>query len=90
MDVKAAVATAKQHVADLFADEKITNLGLEEVEFHDADNTWHITLAFSRPWDTVTSPFIALREGQVPKRSFKIIKISDNEGRVLSVKNRDE
>ena len=35
MDVKQAVQTAKEHVAHLFADEHISNVGLEEVEFSD-------------------------------------------------------
>ena len=33
MDVKQAVRTAKEHVVELFADEPIENVGLEEVEF---------------------------------------------------------
>ena len=30
MDVKQAVQTAKEHVAEIFADESIANIGLEE------------------------------------------------------------
>ena len=33
MDVKEAVAIAKRHVSHIFSEERITNLGLEEVEF---------------------------------------------------------
>ena len=33
MDVKEAVNTAKAYVAELFANEGLSNLGLEEVEF---------------------------------------------------------
>jgi hypothetical protein len=35
VDVKEAVKLAKEHVLELFDDEKLTNLGLEEVEFDD-------------------------------------------------------
>ena len=37
MDVNQAVQTAKEHVAHLFADEPIMNVGLEEVELHELD-----------------------------------------------------
>ena len=51
MDVKEAAQTAKAYVAELFAGEQITNLGLEEAEFDRLSNTWKITIGFSRPWD---------------------------------------
>ena len=35
MDVKEAVGTAKKYVDDLFANESIANVGLEEVAFDD-------------------------------------------------------
>lgn len=35
MGVKAAVAQAKTQIAELFADEDIKNLGLEEVDYDD-------------------------------------------------------
>ncbi len=36
MKVREAVAAAKGHIQELFADEQIANLGLEEVEFDEA------------------------------------------------------
>jgi hypothetical protein len=90
MDVKEVVKLAKQHVIDLFAEEKIMNLGLEEVEFDEATNTWSVTIGFSRPWDEPRSSFAALA-GQMlyPKRSYKVILVSDGAAKVLSVKNRE-
>jgi hypothetical protein len=35
MDVKQAVQEAKNHIVHLFAEEGVTNLGLEEVDFDD-------------------------------------------------------
>ena len=51
MDVKDAVNAAKTYVAQLFADEGLSNLGLEEVEFDDGSGAWRVTVGFSRPWD---------------------------------------
>ena len=44
IDVKKAVETAKRYVADLFANEGLANLGLEEVVYDDAHDRWRITL----------------------------------------------
>ena len=51
MDAKAAVVPAKQRIADLFAEEGIKNLGLEEIDYDDAQQAWRVTIGFSRPWD---------------------------------------
>jgi hypothetical protein len=51
MDVKEAVALAKQSTRELFRDEQIVDLGLEEVEFDDSTGNWLITLGFPvRGW----------------------------------------
>jgi hypothetical protein len=52
MDVKEAIATAKNYLNEVYADEQVTNLGLEEVEHILAAGNWIITLGFSRPWNT--------------------------------------
>lgn len=91
MDVKEAVAAAKQYVAELFAQEGIINLGLEEVEFDDQAGEWRVTVGFSRPWDLVTGlAVLATPPGQInPRRSYKVVRISDATGAVISVKDRN-
>ena len=86
MDVKAAVRTAKTYVVDLFADEEIMNLGLEEIEFDEGQDRWNVTVGFSRPWDQRNTLNVALREGR-PSRSYKVLQIADSDGRVLSLKD---
>ena len=87
MDVKAAARTAKTYVADLFADEEIENVGLEEVEFDERRDRWIVTVGFSRPWDRRNALTQALEEGR-PGRSYKVLHIEDTDGRVLSLKDR--
>lgn len=90
MDVKEAVARAKTYLAELYSDEKISNVGLEEVELNDQSNTWTITIGFSRPWDEPRNPFAAITsQPLVLKRSYKIVRVSNIDGTILSVKNRD-
>ena len=48
MDVKEAVRTAREYVVDLFQDENIINVGLEEVVFEEVSAVWKITIGFSQ------------------------------------------
>ncbi len=84
MDVKLAVEKAKAFVIELFANEQIRNLGLEEVEFDESEHAWLITLGFTRPWDQAN---FASKLGMLEPRTYKIIRISED-GTVVSVKNR--
>ncbi len=85
MNVKEAVQAAKTYVADLFAEEQIQQLGLEEVEFDQQASVWSITIGFSRAWDR--AGFLS-RAGFADPRAYKIVRISDDDGRVISVKDR--
>ena len=87
MEVKQAVQMAKEHVAELFADEPIDNVGLEEVEFNEQNKTWEITIGFSRFWGQPGGVFRAL-DGTPRPRTFKIVRIKDGSGRIQSVKHR--
>ena len=84
MDVKAVAQMAKTYVADLFSDEGIINVGLEEVEFDEDQNKWIVTVGFSRPWDR-RNLIDALKQ---PGRSYKVLHIADTDGRVLSLEDR--
>ncbi len=86
MDVKAAVKIAKTKVADLFADEEIADIGLEEVEFDDSVGMWIVTIGFSRPWDQKNALTAALGEGQTG-RSYKVLHIAGKDGRMVSMRD---
>jgi hypothetical protein len=85
MDVKEAVALAKQYLAEVFVGEPIKNLGLEEVEFDDNSGIWCVTIGFSRPWDT-PGTIATMFPGQ---RDYKVVRISDSDKKMISVKNRE-
>jgi hypothetical protein len=88
MEVKEAISLAKQYVRDVFSEETITNIGLEELEFDDDKDIWSITLGFSRPWQSqyTASALAALAS---PRRDYKVVTISDKTKKVISVKNRE-
>ena len=90
MQVNEAVSLAKQYVKDVFANEKIAALGLEEVEWDDKTGTWSVTIGFSRPWDEAPDTFGAKLAGLAPRRrDHKVVRIIDSDKRVISVKNRE-
>lgn len=95
MDVKEAVRTVREYTAELFADDGIENLGLEEVVFDDAEKAWKVTIGFSRPWDRVEPGLAAeLKRAATGAplawkgRSFKVVQIDDDTGRVVSMTHR--
>ena len=91
MDVKEAIATAKKYIQDIYADEHVTHLGLEEVEHLQQAGQWHVTLGFSRPWNTPRTRAQEVLEnlGDLApmRRSFKVVTVADD-GTILSMKDR--
>ena len=92
MDVRAAARTAKAYIAEVFADEDIDELGLEEVDFDDRANLWQITVSFLRPrgeMDRYQAAASGYPAGTpTMRRSFKVVNIDDGSGSVRSVKHR--
>lgn len=89
MEVAEAVKAAKSLVAEIFADEEPTHIGLEEVEL--TDGIWSVTIGFSRPWNVAQrSALAALTTGQPieARRSFKVVKIRDADGQMMGIKQR--
>ena len=90
MNVKEAVRTASEHVADLFAEQGLHHVGLEEVTFDDPAGAWKVTIGFYRDmdkWHGLASAVSGQPEGW-KKRTFKLVEIDDASGRIKSVKHR--
>ncbi len=87
MDAREAIAKAKAHVATLFDNEGISSIGLEEIEFVDDAGLWQVTVGFSRPWDQPVG--VAAAPGGRRGRTFKVVTLKDDDGRVVSVKHRE-
>jgi hypothetical protein len=90
MNDNEAIAAAKKYVGAIYADEPVTNLGLEEIEYVRSSGTWLVTLSFSRPWNTPRTRAQEILENMGAssslKRSYKVVTIADD-GTVLSMKN---
>ena len=84
MNAKEAINAAKSAFRDLFADEGIYDLGLEEVVYDDHTDVWHLTMGFYRVLST--NP---LGVQIFSDRIYKVVSLSGRDGALLSVKNRD-
>lgn len=88
MDVKEAVGTAKEYVADLFADEAITHVGLEEVAFDEVSGDWKVTIGFTPNWSHASAVLSSVIGPDRHNRSYKVVRIRDHDGRVISLTDR--
>ena len=89
IEVKQAVKIAKDYIADLYSEESIADIGLEEVLKDDSGAKWLVTIGFYRQDEgDAANKFLKLRN-----RQYKRVEIDDSPnsvepGKVLSVKNR--
>ena len=88
MNVKEAVRVAQEYITDIFAEEDIMNVGLEEVDFDHCADVWKITVGFSRPWDRVGVRNAVVQGLKHPPRSYKVVSIVKEDGHVKSVRDR--
>jgi len=88
IDVKDSIKKAKNFIIDMYSDEKISQLMLEEVDISDDKKFWLITLGFN-----IKKPIINLMDtisgNQEKIRVYKIIKIDSLSGDVISMKIRN-
>ena len=93
MDVKEAARVANKYVKDLFVNEDIVHVGLEEVVYDESTGTWNVTIGFFRSWDIIQNvgDFLKGKSFDSPewkKRSYKVVKIDDETGQVKSLTHR--
>ena len=103
MDVKESARTAKRYIADVFSDENISDVRLEEVEMDDPPGVWRITVSFLRPAEDpeqsggtasavqAAAQAAALGFGDVLRplrRAYKIVEIDDDSGQLRAVRHR--
>ena len=89
MNVHEAVSKAKKFTMEVFAEEKIADLGLEEVVRDDEQGLWRITLGFSRPWNEARTALSMLTGESQMRRSYKVVTIKDASSEIVSLTNRD-
>nr|VFJ88699.1 MAG: hypothetical protein BECKH772A_GA0070896_1001037 [Candidatus Kentron sp. H]VFJ90813.1 MAG: hypothetical protein BECKH772B_GA0070898_1001137 [Candidatus Kentron sp. H]VFJ96931.1 MAG: hypothetical protein BECKH772C_GA0070978_1000937 [Candidatus Kentron sp. H] len=93
MEVKEAVKIAIDYIVEVFSEDNLSNIGLEEITFSEPDDTWHVTIGFSRPWDyqsqTLINPLIDKLQQRQPVRQFKVVKVDNQTGKVREITIRE-
>ncbi len=80
MDMKEAVAVAKQQINDLFAADAPQNVRLEAFFYDDHLMVWSLTIGFALSSNA---------EGSDPKtRGYKVVRVSEADKSVLSIMDR--
>ena len=85
LDAKEVVQRAREHFHNLFAEEDISDVGLEEVKLDYESDTWEITIGFHRILNNGTEA--SSTEG-IAKRCYKTICIDYESGRFQGIKDR--
>jgi hypothetical protein len=81
VDVKEAAQRASDYFADLYGEQGVLNVQLEEVELTDDGKFWLITLSYPGPREPGTFTVY-------PKKKYKVFKIDAKTGDVKSMKIR--
>lgn len=93
MDVKEAIAKAKTYVGELFAEDGISDVRLEEVEHDESDRSWNVTLGFLRHREASTASFselaTTLNALAARRRVYRVVRVREADGAIMSVKHRD-
>ena len=87
MELKEAVKKAKEYISDIFSEENVKNIGLEEIEFDERNNLWKITIGFHRPWQERENLLSSFEKKLF--RDYKVVTVDNETGEVKSVKNRE-
>jgi hypothetical protein len=74
MNLKEALAVAKQQVNDLFAPDPPQDVRLEQFLYDDHLGVWSLTIGFALP--------------DREDRSYKVVRVSEADKSVLSVRDR--
>ncbi len=89
VSVKEAVASSIKYVKDLYPEEPLNDLLLEEVELSDDEKFWLVTLGFTRktiPYSHSALDLLTHREDY--ERVYKVIKVKAEDGNPVSLKIR--
>jgi len=86
MKSKEAIRIAKKYIADVFADENIARIGLEELKYD--EGRWKVTIGFNRTWPSEhPSSLMHTLADPMRGRIYKMVEIRDD-GEVTAMIHR--
>ncbi|GCD52028.1 hypothetical protein [Acetobacter pasteurianus] len=85
MDQKEAIKFAKAYIKDIYEDEGVNDIGLEEISKDHLDN-WCVTIGFTRR-EIADSNNLLMALGKISNRTYKTLTINQK-GEVESMRNK--
>jgi hypothetical protein len=86
IELKPAVALAKEKILELFSTEQVSDLLLEEVDFK---GEWIVTISFVREqFQGSLNPMFSIGEGKRRVRIFKSVHINEKTGALTKIVDR--
>ena len=86
IDIKTAVSAAMAFVREMYAEEQLRDLALEEVERSADGVSWLVTVGFGGQERASTMSVVA---GEGTPRQFKQLAVDGATGDVVSMRSRD-
>lgn len=95
--MKEAVIQAKSYAKELYDDEDIEDLSLEEIDFDDTSDKWRVTLGYNikrhsfeknlnSPISELINPFNQNQDSKIKTiREYKIFEINANNGNLIKM-----
>ena len=90
IDFKTAVKKALEFLADVYANESLLDVRLEEIELSEDERFWNITLSYRGGTRHPATSALAMAEVVTgPPREYKVIAVRSLDGEVQSMKIRE-
>ena len=88
MDVKEALAKAKEYFSDACSGQELYNVLLEEINFDYDSEVWNITFGYAKTAreDGTTGPPTTREE--LKSRVYKLVRIDDDTGKIEPLQDR--
>jgi hypothetical protein len=83
------VQVARQNFADLFSEERYTNIGLEEFSLSDDGSIWNITLGYDVVLERESPLLAEMGVRPLTRREYKTFEVGAQDGLVKVMKIRN-
>ena len=89
LNVREAVLKSRNFIKDLYVNEPIGEVRVEEIELEEHEGKWYVTIGFIRLWDRPSSAIAEARgKSKESNRVHKSVGIRDSDGEVVSMTDR--
>jgi len=86
LTLKDAVKHAKDFIADLYRDDQVTDLMLEEIRLSSDKREWQVTIGFTPPW--MHRGVGAVLDPHPARRTYKMVNVDAETGEVRDLRMR--